>query len=322
MRTRRSLDMKLAAGALYFAALVAAGGCTASSDAPELITEASQLTPAEQDALVDQLAFDPRFVAFNELAFDIHGRASRKFAAMTPAEWTAAKAEASDIAADAHVPDANADQLASRVTALTGVPWNDLRLLQTRAIALRTAFPQLVQTGPALLGQAVYQNPVLTGILVTSGGVEEDDDAEEETVDCLNDCLDEYIAAHNRAGFDFGLDLLGCAASGNPYAAVICIALSTAEWAVEELIATNNYDNCKDGCFGIPPQGECDSDADCLSSQWCDTGTLGFGDNECEPDKSIGEVCSRDAKCSSGCCKFDFWQNPVSMTCNPASDCN
>jgi hypothetical protein len=95
-----------------------------------------------------------------------------------------------------------------------------------------------------------------------------------------------------------------------------------ATYLIAEETALANYDDCQDICRGEDPDGECDSDADCEKNEWCDTGTLGFGDNVCKPDKHIGEVCSRDAKCLSGCCKYDFWQNPVSMTCNPASDCN
>jgi hypothetical protein len=318
MIRRLSLEKRLSFCAL---AVALAAGCSAEPPAPELDSEASQLTPAEQEALVARIAFDPNFVAFSELVLQVQNGAGSKFRAMTPAERAAASAEAQDIAADARQSGASVNQLTARVEALTGIPATDLRTLQVLAGEVREAFPQLAQTGPALVGQAVQANPLLTGLIIVSGDVD-DDDEEEDTADCLNDCVDEYIAAHNAAIWDYLLDLVQCGSSGNPFAIAICMLVATAECAFEQLVATNNLDNCEDDCLGIPPQGTCDSDSDCLASEWCDTGTLGIGDNECEPDKFIGEVCSRDAKCLSGCCKYDFWQNPVSMTCNPAADCN
>ena len=323
MRDKQSITSKLVIGALLFGALVTAAGAGCAEQGPdaELDVAAAKLTPAEQDALVQRISLHPSFGQFATVVFDIQGRGSRKLSAMTPAQRAAAKAEALDLIADAKSSDANAQQLMARMTALTSLSQADIATVDARADALRANFPQLVTSGPALLGQAVEANPLLVDLLVLTGGFEVDD-PEEDTADCLDDCLEEYTAAHNEAGFEWAEDMIECSLSVTPLAVIICLAVVTGEWAVAELVATNNYDNCQDECLGIPPQGECDSDLDCLSTEWCDTGTLTIGDNECEPDKSIGQVCSRDAKCLSGCCKFDFWQHPVSMTCNPATDCN
>lgn len=322
MRDKRSMKSRMAIGGLLLGALVTAIGAGCSETAPEaeLDVEAAQLTPAEQEALVQRIAADDAYGDFIALAFAVQGDGSRKLSAMTPAQRAAAKAEALDLIADAKAPDANAQQLAVRMNALIGLSQAEITALDGRADAVRATFPNLVASGPALLGQAVQANPVLVGLLVETAGFEPDD-PEEDTADCLHDCLEEYTAAHNDAGFEYALDMLECAVSGSPLAIIVCLAIETGEWAVEELIATNNYDNCKDECLGIPPQGECDCDGDCLSSEWCDTGTLGIGDNECEPDKAQGEVCSRDGKCQSGCCRYNFWQHPLSMTCDLATRC-
>lgn len=321
MRDGQSMSSRMTIGALLLGALMTAAGAGCAETAPAgLEVAAAQLTPAEQQALVEQIAFDDSYGDFIEVAFAIQGDGSRKLSAMTPAEREAARGEALDLIADAKSSDPNGPELVARMNALVSLSQADIAALDARADAVRATFPNLVASGPALLGQAVQANPVLVGLLLATVGVEPDD-SEEDTADCLDDCLEEYTAAHNDAGFEYALDMLECTVSGTPLSIILCLAIETGEWAVEELVATNNYDNCQDACLGIPPQGECDSDLDCPSSEWCDTGTLGIGDNECEPDKAQGEVCSRDAKCQSGCCRYNFWQHPISMTCDLRTRC-
>lgn len=81
-------------------------------------------------------------------------------------------------------------------------------------------------------------------------------------------------------------------------------------------------------CDGWPfdsNNNECTSDAGCPSDQYCWKGPLGIGDNECRDKKSVGEACSRDGKCLSGCCKVNlnpFSQWPLGGSCRPAGQCN
>ncbi|WP_433936728.1 Dickkopf N-terminal cysteine-rich domain-containing protein [Sorangium cellulosum] len=68
--------------------------------------------------------------------------------------------------------------------------------------------------------------------------------------------------------------------------------------------------------------GECTSDADCATTEYCHKMGAGPADNVCAPDKQNGQQCSRAAKCLSNCCQWDFFENPFTPTCQPASECN
>ncbi len=93
---------------------------------------------------------------------------------------------------------------------------------------------------------------------------------------------------------------------------------ATAEWI---LMAESIRDRCIEECNGIEDD-DCDWDPDCGDNEYCWTGVLGVGKNECRPEKAEGKTCSRDGQCLSGCCKYHAWSNPLSQVCRPASKCN
>jgi len=295
-------------------------GCEATE--PDVALESTTLTAPQQSDAVDQLAHDPAFVAYAELAISIHAQTTRVVAPMTPAARDTATADALEILADAKVAGATPATVMPQVTALTTVTASQLVELRVRALALQAQYPNLYNTGPALFGQAMYANLDLRSAIEVSGGFGTPD-PNDELADCLGDCLDEYTSAHNTNIAIFAIEQAICTGLVVwPPASIVCFAESLARTTIAELTATSNYDDCQDDCRGEEPEGECESDNDCANNEWCDTGTLGLGDNVCKADKSIGQVCSRDEKCLSGCCKFDFFQHPVSLTCNPAGDCN
>jgi hypothetical protein len=87
--------------------------------------------------------------------------------------------------------------------------------------------------------------------------------------------------------------------------------------------AQGQLDECMAICNGeIISDDECLGDADCDPNDYCWTGVLGWGTNECRPEKVQGQTCSRHGQCLSGCCKLHFWTNPFSKTCRPADACN
>lgn len=101
------------------------------------------------------------------------------------------------------------------------------------------------------------------------------------------------------------------------------------EWVAKQLIEAAIECLLDPDCFVWNTGGdggndgpECTSDGDCDSDEYCWTGVVGIGTNECRPKKSNGQTCSRGGQCSSGCCKYKFFVNPVSSTCRPSSDCN
>jgi hypothetical protein len=292
------------------------GGCTHGGEAQT--TELEPLDASENEELVDELAHSPEFVAYEERVIALETRATKALAEMTPAQRAAAHAAAVDLLADARADGADFNELAPRMQALTGVSASDLLSVKNHAVALARRFPQLRAAGPALFGQAVEDNLHLSSLSDASAVT--GDLPDDETAECLQDCNEEYRSDHNIAGAIWWIQNLLCLPLG--VGAPLCMLEALVQWQIAEAEARADHDDCREICLGQDPDGECEDDADCDQDEWCDTGALGSGDNECKPDRSIGQVCSRDAKCPSDCCRFDFWQNPVSMTCNPASDCN
>ena len=293
-------------------------GCNTA--APEAVVSTNTpLTSSQQDDTVQTVAFDPAFVAYAEIAIRLAGKSTHHAAPLDANGQAAATAQATQLDLDIEA-GATPALFFPRLTALTTVTTDDFGQLKLAGQALAQRFPNLTTTGPALFGQAIAANPQLQDLVLDTYGRNDDDD---ELTDCLGDCNDEYISDHNTAIAWFAIDTAICTGLiVFPPVSAACFATAMLDQVRRELDALADYDDCEDICFGNDPDGECEADSDCNSNEWCDTGTLGIGDNVCKPDKSIGQVCSRDAKCLSGCCKFDFWQNPVSMTCNPASDCN
>ncbi|MEM6996165.1 MAG: hypothetical protein AAF721_37000 [Myxococcota bacterium] len=60
----------------------------------------------------------------------------------------------------------------------------------------------------------------------------------------------------------------------------------------------------------------------CGPDEYCWTGVLGIGADECRPKKDPGDTCANAAQCHSGCCKLHLPTHPVSKVCRPANRCN
>jgi hypothetical protein len=305
--------------ALSLLSALAALGCSAE---PEVTTPtALALTISQQDQIVGDIAFDPAFVAWAQQTLGIQTRTTTALAARSHADRALSRQTAMQLVADAHGGAIPTSTLLPALTALTGTTAAELAALQTSSQQVLLKFPSLYQTGPALIGQAIEANSELRALAAASGAHRRN--LRSALGDCIDRCTDEYIHDHNQATYIFGFTLLGCTGVlWFPPASIGCFIEGAGQAAWSEADAEIQFDDCVDDCHGEPDYGECQSDADCAKAEWCDTGTLSIGDNVCKADKAIGQVCSRDAKCASGCCKYDFWQNPISETCNPAGDCN
>lgn len=294
--------------------------CDTTVPEPGAVTS-SALTASEQDAVVESVAFDPVFVAYAETAIRVANKAS---ASVVPLDangraQVVTQLDQLRLDIDAGAPPA---VVIPRLTSITSVTNDDMLQLRARGQALSQRFPGLSSTGPAFFGQAIEMNPALSDLLTFDHGGS-GDDGDEQLRDCLRDCDEELTRAHNTNIAIFAVETAVCTGLVVfPPVSAACFATAMANSVIREAYAMDDFDDCQDMCHGRDPDGECEADSDCPRDEWCDTGTLSVGDNVCKPDKSIGQVCSRDAKCASGCCKYDFWQHPVSMTCNPASDCN
>jgi hypothetical protein len=103
----------------------------------------------------------------------------------------------------------------------------------------------------------------------------------------------------------------------------ILVAAATAAYAYALAEAQGQVDDCIAICNGeIITDEECLYDSDCASNEYCWTGVLGWGENECRTEKTQGTTCSRHGQCISGCCKLHVWTNPFSKTCRPADACD
>ena len=292
-------------------AFAAGAGCTGEA----VTLESAAL---DQQEIIEELASAPAFRSYVTSALALQARSAEALAAMTPAERAVFEAEATALLADARLPGATFGELAGRMTELTGVTAAELQAVGIRAANLAQLYPQLPESGPALFGQVLQHDPELDALLRSSGSGDEDP-PDEELEDCYQDCHEEYFWDHAKAITTFQLQAAGCTQGG--LFGPVCWMVAWIQYELAEAAAQDALDDCLAICRGEDPDVACDDDKDCDPDEWCDHGTLGFGENECKPDKFIGEVCSRDAKCLSGCCKYDFWQHPFSMTCNPASDC-
>ncbi|MCH9646683.1 MAG: hypothetical protein K0U98_00515 [Deltaproteobacteria bacterium] len=82
-------------------------------------------------------------------------------------------------------------------------------------------------------------------------------------------------------------------------------------------VACTRADQCQSGICPGGACAECNSDDDCDSNEYCNTGTVGIGKNKCERKKSNGTGCTRAGQCTSGICP-----GGACAECKNDSDCD
>ena len=150
------------------------------------------------------------------------------------------------------------------------------------------------------------------------------DEPPPEEDECHDICHAQFVVAAAVAMHAYIAALAAAAAASvTGPAALIAVLIASASYAYAIYQANEALKNCRAACDGeTSSTEECVRDSDCASDEFCWTGVLGWGQNECRPVKPLGDVCSRDGQCDSGCCKYHFFTNPVSMVCRPASKCS
>lgn len=148
-----------------------------------------------------------------------------------------------------------------------------------------------------------------------------DEPIDTEVDQCEALCAAQYAVAV-AIGLQAYLAALAAATVAGPVGPILAAA-ATATYFYALAKAQGELDDCNAICNGeIPTDEECLQDSDCAANQYCWTGVLGIGENECRPEKTQGSTCSRHGQCISGCCKLHVWTNPFSKTCRPADACD
>lgn len=293
------------------ATMLALSACQAGGPAEAPLSEVHQ----------SGTAFDsPEFAALAARARDVRVAQSAKVGAMTPAQRAAYLQDLVELRPTLD-PEVGGSAELAHFTEVTGIAVPQVRQLRDLAAQFKQSYPDEPggPSGPVQDDLPQLEPEDSAGSVPGGGGSSEADP------DCIEECNDAYNDTATLAELVYIQESLLCIALaplGTPIAALLCGAAALAELAATMAVADRNRDDCIDVCNDINPDGECSDDWDCDDSEYCWEGPVGFGDNECRDKKENGQVCSRDGKCESGCCKYDFWVNPVSFTCQPAGDCN
>lgn len=219
---------------------------------------------------------------------------------------------------------------------LTGITIAELKQLQEQTVLFKKSYPDEPggPSGPAPTDVPDIDTDDLPDIEPNDSSDSFDDNGGsgggdggggEADQDCIDECNDAYDDAALVAEAVYIQQNIACilaAPATGGIGTLLCGAAALTELAITMAVADKNRDDCIDVCYGLNPDGECSDDWDCDDSEFCWKGPAGLGDNECRDKKELGQVCSRDGKCESGCCKYDFWVNPIQFTCQPAQDCN
>lgn len=144
-------------------------------------------------------------------------------------------------------------------------------------------------------------------------------DVVSEWTECEGACLAIYMAGLAIAVFYFILAIV-IAAATFPWGIIIA-AIATAVFSrtIAELQAA--FAQCLAECDGVVVDDDLCGDDLCKPDEYCWTGILGIGADECRPRRESGQTCSNHEACLSGCCKYHVLSDPVSKVCRPSSAC-
>lgn len=215
----------------------------------------------------------------------------------------------------------DADSVPPQFWQRTGITPAQLQAMTSRFAQVVEGHPELAQVAdsPAFYGEANDSN-----VQISAAQSSDDKVMIAGSDACEGECENAYNKETDMATAVYIGEGLICILSGaaGPIAYAVCIAAATTKMAIAITNAERHREDCIAVCNGEDPSNECYTDSDCPSSDFCFKGTLTIGANSCKEKKEEGKVCSRDGKCKSGCCKYNFWANPVSMVCRPASKCD
>ncbi len=199
-------------------------------------------------------------------------------------------------------------ELLKRLSETSGVSMDDFETVIKSTDGLLDRYPVIGQ-GPAATAQAMYSSK---GIEYNFSDVDPDRECD-EACQCIRDCREEARIATNRAGFDAFIDV-----ATNPSVSTFIrwFALGIKIHEIQEAEV-----ECEKLCQDWPPGFDCQSDSECEGDEYCHK-PIGNPVNSCWPKKALGDPCSGDRKCLSGCCKYHFMSNPIQMVCRPAGRCN
>lgn len=281
-------------------ALVASACDSAPETSPALTTD-----PVA--AQMNALASDPDYAALLARASAVSAYTTEQLNRASPAQRAAWRGQLDTLQAQlASAPPSSPVVVPTLVTELTGLNQAalvsfhaDARMLAQRYPALTGAPAQLGQTAQVLAFSMEY----------TLHPIEE---CTSEECECTATCDDEYRAAINAAGYEWVAEVWGFQLLG--------AVIGTVTYIDDAAEAYDEYIECVEACTDTVIE-ECEEDNDCPSDQYC-MHPLGNPFKRCRDKKSLGEVCSRDGKCLSGCCKYHFFSNPLSMVCRPSDKCN
>mgnify|MGYP000152976374 FL=1 len=299
------------------ASLIAAGCDTGPQTAPtvELRAGKGSVSPkiaAQADALAKAIAYDEAFVELVELSAGMMG------------DLVQAQQKLSDEDVDAiaitttHPSFADVMGPGPLLAHLGGEP-ADLAQIKTLVQEIRENH-QLHSASPADIGylfDKALQTEAGAQLLETSVGGEL---AMMLYDPCEQLCINIYTAAATIAVAAFVI-AMGIAAVTFPFGIILAqVAVAALNRALAE--AQAERDVCIAACDGEIIEVDLCGDADiCEDDEYCWTGVLGIGADECRPKKNQGRTCANHEQCLSDCCKLHVWTNPVSKTCRPANAC-
>ena len=303
---RRALPL-----ALSFS-LAAAGCDTAPRSEVEFDTVQTRASVTDR---AEALAADPDFVSLAYLSTQIVGDILTYERSLSDEDLDAM------VQTITHPAYADTTDAASLLTNLGG-DTNDLLEIQSLTATLidrhgmRDATPEQIEL--------VFETAMAQGDMVSEleAWIEEmlDTSVDPETEECLEQCELNYQMAVGGATVGMVIGLVVAASRGVLAGSILALGVLGATgktlawiWSLRE--------QCIEECYGIEDDS-CGWDADCPADDYCWTGVLGIGKNECRPEKAEGKTCARDGQCQSGCCKYHLPSNPLSQVCRPSSKCN